>query len=543
MKLSRKITPTRAFPRLLIALAASVAAMGASAQAGAPQFKLLLGIVVEGLDDASLEQLRDKFGQGGFRMLADSGVYVPFADYGTPLDVTAATATVMSGAQPSLTGIDGTERFDRTRLLYSHAYADPTVSGIHTREGYSPLRLRVSTISDEARIAGAGISTVYAIAPTPGQAIALGGHAANAALWLDAPTGNWSSSAYYRDVPAVIATRNRVAPLTTRLDTMSWAPVGGSEVFSMLPEHLSRYPFRYVFPRSNTNRIDMFMASPLMNREVTTLATELISNVRIGKSEEGIDVLNIGYSLTPYPYGRNADKRLEQLDATLRLDANLEQLFSAVDRAVGLNHTLIYLAGTPARPYSPRDDERWNIPFGEFSTRRAASLLNMYLIALHGNGDYVSAFRNGRLYLNSNTIKDKGLDAITLRAEAAAFLARMSGVDRAYSSDAIASGTAGDNASALRRNTALADAPDVTVMVAPGYELIDDFDGTPASNTDLPRYVRRAAASTAPAFIFAPSLKAERIDTPVDARAIAPTVCRILRIRSPNGATEPPMSL
>lgn len=517
--------------------------MGASAQTSAPQFKLLLGIVVEGLDDAGLEQLRDKFGAGGFRMLADSGVYIPFADYGTPLDVTAATATVVSGAQPSLSGIDGTTRFDRSRLLYSHVYADPTVSGVHTRESYSPARLRVSTVSDEARIAGSGISTAYAVAATPGQAISLGGHTANAALWLDAATGNWASSGFYRDVPAVIATRNRVAPLTLRLDTMSWAPSGGAEVFSMLPEHLARYPFRYVFPRSNASRIDMFMASPLMNREVTTVATDLLTNVRIGRSEEGVDVLNIGYSVTPYPYGRNADKRLEQLDATLRLDHNLAQLFSAVDRTVGLDHTLIYLAGTPARPYSPRDDEKWNIPFGEFSTRRAASLLNMYLIALHGNGDYVSAFRGGRLYLNATTIKDKGLDAATVRAEATAFLSRMSGVDRAYSSDAVAAGTAGDNASALRRNTALADAPDVTVTVAPGYEMVDDFDGTPTGTPDAPRYVRRAVASTAPVFIFAPTLEATRIDSPVDARAIAPTVCRILRIRSPNGATEAPLRL
>ncbi|MDE6463164.1 MAG: hypothetical protein K2L16_00840 [Muribaculaceae bacterium] len=366
MKLRNKIPVGKAFPRLLIALAASVAAMGATAQsADGQQFRLLLGIVVEGLDDAGLEQLRDRLGEGGFRMLAEKGIYIPAVDYGTALDATAATATVMSGAQPALSGVDGELRYDRERMRYAHIFADAESMGNFTQEAYTPRALRVSTVSDEARIAGGGINVVYAIAPTPGQAIALGGHSGNAALWLDPATGNWASSTYYRDMPMCIAQRNRIAPLTMRMDTMSWAPSGGSEVFAMLPEHLTRYPFRYVFPRSNPKRLDMFMASPLMNTEVTAVAGEILSSLRLGKREEGIDVLNIGYSLTPYPYGRNSDKRLEQLDACLRLDRNLEQLFSAVDRTVGLNHTLIYLAGTPARPYSPPKAEKRRITNGD----------------------------------------------------------------------------------------------------------------------------------------------------------------------------------
>lgn len=517
--------------------------MGASSQTGVPQFKLLLGIVVEGLDDACLEQLRDKFGNGGFRMLADSGVYVPFADYGTPLDATAATATLMSGAAPCISGIDAGRHFDRTSLMYTHAYADPSVGGIATQQRYSPANLRVSTISDEARIAGSGINVVYAVAPTPGQAISLGGHAANTVLWLDNTTGNWSSSNFYEAMPSAISTRNRVQPLSLRLDTMSWAPCGGKEVFAMLPEHITEYPFRYVFPRSNTSRYDMFMTSPMVNTEVTAVATGLLDSGRLGQRGQGTDVLNIGYTLTTYLYGRNADKRLEQYDATLRLDRELEQLFNTVDRTVGLDKTLIYLAGTPASPFGPRDDERWNIPYGEFSSRRAVSLLNMYLIALYGNGEYVSDFRGGRMYLNYQTIKDKGLNGADVRAAVAAFMQRMGGVDRAYSSDAIIAGTAGDNAEALRRNTTIATAPDITITVAPGYELVDDYAGESHTTGDGCHQVRRATATTAPFFLLAPTLEAACIVTPVDARAIAPTVCRLLRIRSPNGSTVPPLTL
>ncbi len=543
MKIKDKILTRRAFPRILIALAASVAAMGVSAQGGGmPQFRLMLGIVVEGLDEACIGQLRDHLGEGGFRMLAERGIYIQYADYGTPLDATAATATLVSGAHPALSGIDSELKFDRERMRYAHVFADTESMGNFTREAYSPRALRVSTISDEVRIAGGGLNNVYAVAPTPGQAIALAGHSGNVALWIDRATGNWASSTYYREMPVCIATRNRANPLSLRMDTMSWAPSAGADVFGMLPEHLTRYPFRYVFPRSNPKRIEMFMASPLMNNEVTVAASELLTAAHLGTRDEGMDVLQLGYSLVPYPYGRTADKRLEQLDACLRLDRNLEQLFSAVNRTVGLEHTLIYLAGTPARPYSPRDDEKWGIPYGEFSTRRAASLLNIYLIALHGNGDYVSAFRNGRLYLNQRIIKEKGLDAASIRQEAASFLARMSGIDRVYTTEAIISGSAGENADAMRRNTSVASACDITVLIAPGFELIDDFDGQPTVDPEGPHYVRRAVAATAPVFILAPGLLAQRITIPVDARSIAPTVTRLLRIRSPNGAVLPPLA-
>lgn len=528
---------------LIAAITASLAGMNLSVRAEAPQYRLLLGIVVEGLDENCLEQLRDRLGDGGFRMLADKGVYLPFADYGTSLDATAATATLVTGAHPALTGIDSELRYDREKMLYSHVFADPQALGNFTNDTYSPKALRVSTISDEARIAGSGISVVYAVASTPGQALALGGHSANSALWIDPATANWASTAFYRDMPTGIATRNRREPLTARMDTMSWAPKGGPELYSMLPEHLTRYPFRYVFQRSNPKRMEMFLQSPLANREVTAVAGELLKNNHIGAHEEGIDVLNIGYTLTPYAYGRNADKRPEQYDAYLRLDDDLEQLFQTVDRTVGLDHTLIYLAGTPARPYSARDDEKWNIPYGEFSTRRAASLLNIYLMALHGNGDYVSAFRGGKVYLNNRELKDKGLDGAQVRSEAAQFLARMTGVDRVYTSDAIYAGTAGENADALRRNTVVSTAPDVTLTVAPGYEIIDDFAGMQTQAEGAPHYVRRAVATTAPVFIYSPELEARRIDTPVDVRRIAPTVTRLLRIRSPNGAVEASLRL
>ena len=527
-------------PRLFIALVASVAALGMSA-ADAAQARLLVGIVVDGLDTDYIDLLRERFGDGGFRRLEREGAVILNADYGPGLDAAAATATFVTGSAPSLNGVAGEKKYDREHLRELDTYADGAMLGNFTSTGYSPAALRVSTVADEARIAAGGVNVVYAVAPTPAQAIALAGHAANSALWLDGRTGNWASSTYYKEMPVAVATRNRTVPLSARLDTMSWTPSLSPDMYPALPDHLQRYPFRYVFPRGNAQRLDMFMSSPLVNREVSTVAADLLSTLRVGQHEGVTDVLNLAYTLQPYNYGKSADNRVELMDAYIKLDRNLEQLFADIDRRVGLDRTVVVLAATPPRRQSRRDDEQWGIPYGEFSTRKAVSLLNMYLIALYGNGDYVAAYHRGQFYLNHDLLKERSLDGREVRMQAASFLSKMTGVDRVHTIDDIVAGHAGEEPEALRRNTAVPYAGDLLLSVAPGFEIVDDFNGN-FSGTRIPM-VERTCGTAAPVYIMAPDVAAQTIGTPVDARAIAPTVCRILRIRSPNGAASAPVFL
>lgn len=526
-------------PKLLIALVASLAAMNLHG-ATPEQARLLVSIMVDGLDADYLDLLREQFGEGGFKRLEREGVSLT-ADYGTPLDAAASAATVATGAAPSISGIGGATRYDREHLRPVEVYADAEVLGNFTSTGYSPRALRVTNLADELRIASGGTNVAYNVAPTPGEAISLAGHASNSAIWLDKKTCNWASSTAYQEMPASVATRNRAVPLNMRLDTMCWTPSLAPNAYPALPDHLTRYPFRYVFPRANSERLDMFMASPLLNREITALASELIRTQKLGTHEGVTDVLNIAYHIEAYPYGKSDDKRVELMDSYIKLDRNLEQLFADIDKVAGKGNSIVLLAATPPRNTRRRDDEKWNIPTGEFSTRRAISLLNIYLMALYGNGDFVSAYHNGQIYLNQRLIKELKLDLRAVRAEAASFLAKMTGIDRVHTLDNIADGRAGLNPDALRRNTVTSTAGDLVIEPAPGFEVVDDYNNISA--TGGKGNVQITAAATAPVFIMAPGVAAQTIDVPVDARSIAPTVARVLRIRSPNGAGAPPVKL
>lgn len=495
---------------------------------------LVVGIVVEGLSMDYLELLKPELCEGGFRRLMDSGVTITDLDYGTGLDGAASTAVVFTGTSPAVNGIPAGAVYDPATRRVVSVLNDASTIGNFTDETLSPKALAASTIADELRIDAGGLGYVYSIAPNAPEAIIMGGHAGNSAFWINDVTGKWATTTYYKDLPTPVQAANRARPADAMLDTLQWTPLIPVERLPDLPGYKKMYPFHHTFPRQDTHRVEAYKNSPAVNTDITRMASEYVSGMSLGKREY-IDMLNVGYSLQPYIHGRDADNRPEIMDAYLRLDRNLAQLFATIDgKGPGMNHTLVFLAGTPLTNRSRRDDEKWGTPFGEFSSRKAVSLLNMYLMALYGNGEWVNGYHNGQLFLNHDLIKERNKDIRELRDESARFLTRMSGVVNAWTIDDVIDRRATERPEAIRRNTLVPVAGDVFVSIAPGWHETDDD-----SDLDRPQTTLRAATTVAPAFILAPGEAPRTITGPVDARVLAPTVAGLLRIRPPNGAAQP----
>lgn len=500
---------------------------------------LVVGIIVEGLNADNINLLRDNFGKDGFNRFINDGVSIENIDFGPGVDATAATAILMTGAAPGVNGIPSARVWDRETKSDYPVLLDPANIGNFTDETFSPQALKVSTISDEIRIADGGIGLVHSVAPDAQVAILLAGHAGNSGFWLNDFNGKWSTSTFYKDIPGSIARRNYGVTLSNRLDTIAWVPSIPLEQYPDLPEYKRLYPFRYTYPARDANRFRAFKTSAPGNHEVAETGIEYISSLKLG--ERGVtDMLNLGFNVSPYLYSREADTRTETMDAYLRLDADIASIVKAVEKGPGLANSIIFIAGTPAPTNSKRDDERWNIPSGQFSPRRAVSLLNMYLMAIHGNGEYVSGYHNGYFYLNRKFLKELDLDEAKIRRESAEFLTRMSGVSTVYTIDDIMERRAGDDPLAMQRNTSPVHAGDLLVTVNPGWEISDESE--PAQPNSQQQVVRNVA-TTNPFYMLAPSTVPQTIDSTVDARVIAPTVTRILRIRSPNAASLPPLRL
>lgn len=526
---------TRRFFSVLLASMVSLTIVG---QAPAARPKLVLGIMVDGLREDYLDLLKGYFGEGGFKRLMRDGVMLDNVNFGTYMDATAATAVIFSGTSPSVNGIPAAVVYDPNQKRNFPIVFDTSVLGDFSDASFTPATVSVSTLSDEVRIDGAGFGNVYSIAPSAAQSIVLAGHAGNSAMWINDATGKWTTSTYYKETPLPIQGRNYSKPLTVKLDTITWRPLMAPDRYPDLPKYKTYYPFRYLFQHNDVNRYANYKTSGLINAELTDIAGDYITGLKLGE-HDAMDMLNIGYTLAPFAGAKDADNRIETMDSYLRLDKDLERLFALIDDRIGLRNAVIMLGGTPSAPGNKRDDEKWGIPNGEFSPRRAISLLNMYFVAKYGNEEWVSGYHDSQLFLNRKLIQDHGLDLQSLRAEAADFLTRMSGISGVWTIDDVIAGRAGSNAAALKRNTNVSRAGDLLLSITPGWEIVE-IDPSTAKEV---RSTVRSGIMTAPLFLYSPILKPTRIIEDVDARSIAPTVARLLRIRSPNATELPPLPL
>lgn len=534
---------SRSHKRLSIKLVGALVAVSAvlplSAQTMLPRRpRLVIGIVINGLDIDKVYQLREHFTTSGFNKLLDNGVTFTNIDYGSPLDDAAATAVLVTGAAPAVTGIAASEVYDVTTRSAQPVLLDASTIGNFTDETFSPKALRVSTLADELRIDTSGLGMIHAISPDATTSIIMAGHAGNSACWITDKTGKWATSTYYTEMPTSIQQLNHLRPLATRLDTIKWTPTLPDGAYSELPSHKKIYSFNHTFFGNNSERFVKYKASAPVNAEVTTVSLDYLKMLNMGKREP-VDMLELNYTLQPYTYSTQADTRVELLDSYLRLDRDLARLFASIEsQGPGLDKTLVWVAGTPATNASIGDEERWKIPGGEFSVERAISLLKVNLMSLYGNGDWVIGYFNNQIYLNRELIQQRGKDLNELRKESADFLRRMTGVTYAITVDqAVAAEESEDSPFPPARNLDIDTAGDVIISIAPGWEIVQN------ANSEKNKKVERVKASTSAAFIMHPDVDARIIDTPVDARVIAPTVARLLRIRSPNGARLAPIRL
>lgn len=397
--------------RLITSVICGLVGINTMICADASRPKLVVGIVIDQLRTDYIEYLQNLFGEKGFRKLMRDGAFIRDIDYKVSgLDVASGTALVYTGGYPRHNGITASKVYDPATGEMTPVLNDATIIGNFTNETYSPAKLRLSTISDEISIDGVGFSAVYSIAPDAQQAIIMAGHSGTSAFWINDNTGKWATTTYYHEAPAQVMQRNYTSPISSRLDTLQWKPLLPLSSYPGLPAQKRIFDFKHTFPTSDRSVYRMYMASPMVNTEVTDVAITYLKDLKTGSRGDAIDMLNIGYTAAPYKYVQDGDLRLELEDSYIRLDGQLSRLFDAIDKYVGLNNTLVYVASTGYFDDAVEDDARYRIPSGYFSVKRALSLLNSYLAAKYGNGDYVDTYSAGHIYLDRKQIEEKKLN-------------------------------------------------------------------------------------------------------------------------------------
>lgn len=499
--------------------------------------KLVVGIMVDQLRTDYLDNLKDMLGTGGFRRLMEQGVYLKDVDFLIPGgDSTSASAIIQTGSYPRFTGISGNKFYDPILKSRAPIFNDAAYIGNFTDETYSPSALRVTTLSDEISIDSKGKSKIQTLAPDAAQAIVLAGHNANSAFWINDESGRWSSTTYYPNPPASVQNVNYNSPLISRIDTIKWVPLRKGEPYLDLSAQDVKEGFKYTFSRSDRDVFNLYKNSPFINNDITQIAAGYISELNLGKNPEAIDVLNLGYTLSPYPLTNSEDYKYPLQDAYLRLDKDLEQLFNVLDKQVGKDNILVYLFSTGYFAEPETDSQAYRLPGGTFSVKRSMSLLNAYLSAKYGNGAYVDQYSDGQVYLDESVIEEKNLDPAKVAEDARDFLVKMSGVADAFTSSDLMS-PALDHLDSYRLAIDPKTSGNIILEFNPGWSVIDDTHYPPQPQ------INKTTSYLTPGFIMGEGFAPQIIEETVEAASIAPTLAKSLRIRAPNSSQSKPLKL
>ncbi|MBQ8866762.1 MAG: alkaline phosphatase family protein [Bacteroidaceae bacterium] len=490
--------------------------------------RLVVAITIDQLRSDYLEAFLTLYGEQGFkRLLKEGKVYDQVSYNFKHVDRASAQASLYSGTSPFKNGIVAAQWLDRSSLRPVNCVDDRDFIGFYTEECTSPKQLLVSTLTDELEIATRGESMVYAIAPHREMAVLAAGHAADGAYWLNETTGEWCASSYYGECPRWLERYNDREGVSGRINGLQWEPL---LPMSSYDNPIREGAFSYGF--IGENRFRKLKASPCMNDEVNRLADALLEGSSVGK-DEVTDFLSVTYNAGSYQSESMHESYLEMQDTYARLDKDVASLIDLIDKKVGLEHTLFVVTSTGYTDYVPLDYTLYRVPAGEFYINRATALLNMYLMALYGEGQYVEAYHGLQIYLDRKLIEKKQLRLKDVLERSAEFLAELSGVQKVYTAYDFLLGGMSAEYEAARNSYNIHRSGDLLIEVNAGWKLMN------TETRDVKLVYDGHVAF--PLLFMGAGVTPGVINTPVTTDCIAPTLALLMRIRAPSGSHAPPV--
>lgn len=447
---------------LLILVAMCSQKMDAQTLSGAP--KLVVNITIDQLRNDYIEHFAPLYGDEGFRKLLTEGCVYESASYPfSPVDRSSAIASIVTGTTPYYNNIISQKWLDRSTLRPVYCVDDPQYVS-------SPQRMATSTVSDEMKVASNGASIVFAIAADRDAAILSAGHAADGAFWIDPHTGNWTSSPYFSQ------------------GIRKW---------------LSNY--RSANPK------------PTEGKEVSN---DAIARMAINCATEkamGHDDVTDYLAITLSAEGKDEQNWRTEMEKVYRgLDHTLATLIAELQKNVGKDNVLFVVTSTGYTKDQPVDYARYRIPTGTFYINRTANLLNIYLGAIYGQGQYVMTCFHNEIYLDRKLIENKRVSFEDVISRSKDFLVQISGV-RGIQQSPYSPSVSGD----------------LIIEVAPGWKLLNE------DNQET--FTARAAFVPFPIIFFGAGFKPQSINSPVTVDRIAPTLAKSIQIRAPNACKAAPL--
>lgn len=421
---------------ILLALGSIAAALPAPAPAEPSDIKLVLLIAVDQFRYDYLTRFRSEYTEGFKRLVTDGAVFTDANLEHYPTVTAVGHATMLSGAIPAVSGIIGNDWFDRETGATVQSITDNTVQPVGAPTGplASPRRLLVSTVSDELKMASPHpkgspeAPRAIGISLKDRSAILAVGRGADAAYWWDTKSASFVTSTYYvKEAPEWLRIFNDRKIVDAHAG-QSWSLFSTpAQVLKQMPAEVG--PALY----------DAVYGSPFGNELLLKLAEEVLMRERLGQRNT-TDVFCVSFSSNDsvgHTYGPDSP---QVRDITVRTDRTIGELLARVDKAVGLQHTIVALTADHGVAPVPETLHERSLPGGRLTNRDLFDPIQQALSARFGEGKWILATAGSSPYLNYELISTLQLDPVEVRRVAAAAATAVPHVTRVYTRDQLLRG-------------------------------------------------------------------------------------------------------
>ena len=500
----------------IIALLCGVSSL--FAQYGNDVPKLYLNIVVDQLRTDFLYEFEGLYCEGGFKRLLSSGkvyenVYYPFDN----VDRASAIAALSTGTNPSVNGIVAERWLDRKSLRVVYCVEDRNCKGVGSTDVFSPASLKALTLTDEIKRATRGKAIVCSIAPDGDAAVLAGGHAADIVLWKNNLSGSWSSSSYYTLNPTWVAEMNKMVLRKLR----SWEPMYKPTRYNNFGEE---EPVAFLYSYDGKKNVMSYKTTACMNDEVTEMAIAALDNTDIG-GDNIVDCLALTFYAGNYDGAPVSHRPMEVQDIYARLDRNLAQLLEEVDNRYGLENVVVSIASTGYVMEGGDENDEYRFPSGTLHSERVQTLLNVYLSAKFGKGDYIEGVYGTQIFLDYKLMEKMNLDKMTVVSQAVEFLKSMDGVEDVFTVYQL-SGMLSPELQFAKNGYNPVGSGDLWLRLLPGWRLGEN-------ELRMTGQIYRTPIMF-PVIIYGKGVQQGVVDKFTQANILSMEIARILRVRRPN---------